>query len=150
MRLNLFKTAQLLGVTTIMFLVAACGGDAKKDNTDSVQKDSATAVIPTTGPTGKLIGAWHDEAIKSEKGEAIAYELVEGKDKTYLQAITFVGTKLKLNDSPPISPSATEVTKNGDKYTSVERPNETYIIAKDGDLMIYDGKELITKCKKLL
>lgn len=147
---NLLNTAQLLSVCIVTVLFSACGGQAKTDNKDSLKKDSATTVIPTTGPTGKLIGAWHDEAIKSEKGESIAYELVEGSDKIYLQAITFVGTKLKLNDTPPISSSATEVTKDGDKCTSVERPNETYVIAKDGDLMIYDGTELITKCKKLL
>lgn len=133
---------------TLSFFVFSCDNAAK---TTSPKTDSpATLAKPAAPATGTLIGAWHDAAIHSDKGEQIAYELITSGDKTYIQAITFVGTKLKLNDTPPISPSASELKKDGDKYTSVERPGESYEIAKDGDLLIYDGTELITKCKKLL
>jgi len=144
------KSAAVLIAAAIA--IAACGNSDKPGESTAVKADSLTlqAPVPAAVDSGKLIGAWHDEAIKSEKGEQIAYELVTNKDKFYLQAITFVGTNLKLNDTPPITPAASELTKDDNKYTSVERPNETYVVDKDGDLLIYDGTELIAKCKKLI
>jgi hypothetical protein len=150
---HLFVRSGKLLVITALIALSACNNAPKtaETKTDSTATPQAAAALPAaTGQTGTLIGAWHDEAIKSEKGESIAYELISSGDKTYIQAITFVGNNLKLNDTPPITPSASELKKDGDKYTSVERPTEYYLIDKDGDLLIYDGTEMVAKCKKLL
>ncbi|MCQ6960996.1 hypothetical protein [Mucilaginibacter aquariorum] len=128
---------------------ASCSQSAKTDKaaTDTTVK---TEVKPAVVDSGKLVGAWHDEAIKSDKGEEIAYEVVSSGHKVYIQAITFTGKNLILNDTPPISPSASEIKKDGDKYVSVERPDETYKIDKEGNLLIYDKGTLVATCKKLL
>lgn len=125
-------------------------GKSSAGKADSVKADSTAGLKPATEKTGKLVGAWHDETIKSDKGEQIAYEVISSGSKVYIQAITFVGTNLKLNDTPPITSSASEITKDGDKYHSVERPAEIYIVDKNGDLLIYDGTELVAKCKRLI
>jgi hypothetical protein len=146
------RSGKLLAITAFI-AITACNNTSKttETKTDSTATPQAAAALPAaTGQTGTLIGAWHDEAIKSEKGESIAYELISSGDKTYIQAITFVGNNLKLNDTPPITPSASELKKDGDKYTSIERPSEYYQIDKNGDLLIYDGTEMVAKCKKLL
>jgi hypothetical protein len=150
---HLFVRSGKLLAITVLIAVSACNNASKpaETKTDSTTTTQATAAAPaTTGQTGTLIGAWHDEAIKSEKGEQIAYELISSGDKAYIQAITFVGTNLKLNDTPPITPSASELKKDGNKYTSIERPAEYYLIDKDGDLLIYDGTEMVARCKKLI
>lgn len=139
--------------------ICACNQATKTTDTktDSVAKadsaakaEDAGVVGPHLNEAGKLVGAWHDETIKSEKGEQIAYEVVTDGKKVYIQAITFVGTNLKLNDTPPITAAASEIVKDGDQYHSVERPAEVYKIDKNGDLLIYDGAELVAKCKKLI
>jgi hypothetical protein len=146
---NLFCTSVKALTVVAVVAFSACNNASK--TTEAITDSTATVAPVATRPTtGKLIGVWHDEAIHSDKGEQIAYELVTAGDKTYIQAITFVGNDLKLNDTPPITPSASELKKDGDKYTSVERPGESYQIDKDGGLLIYDGGELITKCKKLI
>ncbi|MEO7211448.1 hypothetical protein [Mucilaginibacter sp.] len=143
------RSGKLLAVTALI-AVSACNNASKTAETKTDSTAAVATVPAATGQTGTLIGAWHDEAIKSEKGESIAYELISSGDKTYIQAITFVGNNLKLNDTPPITPSASELKKDGDKYTSVERPSEYYQIDKAGDLLIYDGTEMVAKCKKLI
>jgi hypothetical protein len=137
----------LIALTIIS--VAACDNSAK---TTAVKTDSVTAVKPAAikPDSGKLIGAWHDEAIKSDKGEEIAYEVISSGHKVYIQAITFTGTNLTLNDTPPITPASSEIRKEGDKYISVERPDESYKIDKDGNLLLYDKGVLVATCKKLL
>jgi hypothetical protein len=131
----------------IIVAVTACNRSAK---TNSATADSTAKPKPMAVDSGNLVGAWHDEAIKSDKGEEIAYEVVSRGHKVYVQAITFKGTNLKLNDTPPISPSASEIRKEGDGYVSVERPDESYKIDKEGNLLIYDKGILVATCKKLL
>jgi hypothetical protein len=137
----------LIALTIIS--IAACDNSAK---TTAVKTDSVTAVKPAAikPDSGKLIGAWHDEAIKSDKGEEIAYEVISSGHKVYIQAITFTGTNLTLNDTPPITPASSEIRKEGDKYICVERPDESYKIDKDGNLLLYDKGVLVATCKKLL
>jgi hypothetical protein len=144
------SSTRIVSICTVLsFFAFSCDNSAK---TTTTKTDSTATARPATGKpaTGKLIGVWHDTAIHSDKGEQIAYELVTGGDKTYIQAITFIGKDLKLNDTPPITPSASELKKDGGRYTSVERPGETYQIDKNGDLLIYDGTELVATCKKLI
>ncbi|RYU90263.1 hypothetical protein EWM62_12090 [Mucilaginibacter terrigena] len=144
---NIFTQTAVLAFLVIS--ITACDRSAK---TDAAKTDSAATV--TTAPlkvdSGKLVGAWHDEAIKSDKGEEIAYEVVSSGHKVYIQAITFTGKELILNDTPPISPSASEIRKEGDGYVSVERPDEGYKIDKQGNLLIYDKGILVATCKKIL
>ncbi|RWY57457.1 hypothetical protein [Mucilaginibacter gilvus] len=147
---HLFIRSGKLLVITAFIALSACNNASKTAETKTDSTAAVGAVPAATGQTGTLIGAWHDEAIKSEKGESIAYELISSGDKTYIQAITFVGKNLKLNDTPPITPSASELKKDGDKYTSIERPSEYYQIDKAGDLLIYDGTDMVAKCKKLI
>ncbi|OOQ56495.1 hypothetical protein [Mucilaginibacter pedocola] len=148
----IIRTGKFL-VLAIVVALSACDNKAKQSAEEKADSTNAAATeLPDTtkGKTGTLIGAWHDEAIKSEKGEQIAYELLSSGDKFYIQAITFVGNNLKLNDTPPVTPSASELKKDGDKYRSAERPEEYYLVDKDGDLLIYDGAEMVAKCKKLI
>jgi hypothetical protein len=143
--------SRLVIIAIVALSFASCSQSAKTDKaavaTDTTLK---TEVKPAIVDSGKLVGAWHDEAIKSDKGEEIAYEVVSSGHKVYIQAITFTGKNLTLNDTPPISPSASEIKKDGDKYVSVERPDETYKIDKEGNLLIYDKGTLVATCKKLL
>lgn len=137
----------IVAIATLTF--ASCDRSAK-NNTHAKDSTAIAPVKPAVVDSGKLVGAWHDEAIKSEKGEEIAYEVVSSGHKVYIQAITFTGTNLKLNDTPPISPSASEIRKEGDKYVSVERPDESYKIDKEGNLELYDKGVLVATCKRLL
>ena len=148
---NFFSRYCLLALW-LLSVTIGCKQTGKSDaaRTDSLKADSVIKFKTTATKTGKLVGAWHDETIKSDKGEQIAYEVISSGSKIYIQAITFIGNNLKLNDTPPITLSASEITKNGDKYHSVERPSEIYVVDKNGDLLIYDGTELVAKCKRLL
>lgn len=141
--------AKISALVLLTIIIASCERSAK---TDAKKSDSTTAVktAPMKVDSGKLVGAWHDEAIKSDKGEEIAYEVISSGHKVYIQAITFTGTNLTLNDTPPITPSATEIKKEGDKYVSVERPDESYKIDKEGNLELYDKGILVATCKKIL
>lgn len=141
--------AKISALVLLVITIASCDRSAK---TDAAKTDSTAAVktAPMKVDSGKLIGAWHDEAIKSDKGEEIAYEVISSGHKVYIQAITFTGTNLTLNDTPPITPSASEIKRDGDKYVSVERPDESYKIDKEGNLELYDKGVLVATCKKLL
>jgi len=141
--------AKISALVLLVITIASCERSAK---TDAAKTDSTTAVktAPMKVDSGKLIGAWHDEAIKSDKGEEIAYEVISSGHKVYIQAITFTGTNLTLNDTPPITPSASEIKRDGDKYVSVERPDESYKIDKEGNLELYDKGVLVATCKKML
>ncbi len=116
--------------------------------------DSATAKIAVqekpNAPASHLIGVWLDETLKTEQGEKIAYQMVRSGEKTYLQVISFTGTKLDVNDNPPLSPSAMELKRNGQKYISTERPNEIYTFDKSGAMLVYDETGLLMKCKRML
>ncbi|MES2265184.1 MAG: hypothetical protein V4520_00395 [Bacteroidota bacterium] len=144
----------IVAVSIITF--ASCDNTAKTDKapaaTDTIPKAPAApaAAAPAVIDTGKLVGAWHDESIKTEKGESIAYEVVSSGHKVYIQAITFVGTDLKLNDTPPITAAASEIRKEGDGYVSVERPDESYKVDKKGNLLLFDKGILVATCKKIL
>ncbi|MBD1386177.1 hypothetical protein IDJ75_12875 [Mucilaginibacter rigui] len=141
--------AKISALVLLVITITSCDRSAK---TTTAKTDSTAAVkpAPMKVDSGKLIGAWHDEAIKSDKGEEIAYEVVSSGHKVYIQAITFTGTDLTLNDTPPITPAATEIKKDGDKYVSVERPDESYKIDKEGNLELYDKGVLVATCKKIL
>ena len=136
-------------ISLIVTSIAACDSSPKPN---AIKTDTATTVKPVSvkPDSGKLVGAWHDEAIKSDKGEEIAYEVISSGHKVYIQAITFTGTNLTLNDTPPITPAASEIKKEGDKYISIERPDESYKIDKEGNLQLYDKSVLVATCKKLL
>ncbi|NCD69381.1 hypothetical protein [Mucilaginibacter agri] len=110
---------------------------AKKDSV--VRKDST-----------HLIGVWLDGDIKTEKGENVAYELVSQGTKTYIQVITFTEKKLNIDENPAISPSAMELKKSGNKYISLERANEIYMVNAAGELNIYDETGIIATCKRML
>jgi hypothetical protein len=144
------KFISRLTIVAIATLTFASCDRAAKTNTNAKDSTAIAPAKPAVVDSGKLVGAWHDEAIKSEKGEEIAYEVVSSGHKVYIQAITFTGTNLKLNDTPPISPSASEIRKEGDKYVSVERPDESYKIDKEGNLELYDKGVLVATCKRLL
>ena len=147
----LLKHAGKFLLLAIVITIAACSSDTKTGSTTDTAKIDTTAKLkPTAADSGHLVGVWHDETIKSDKGEQIAYEVVSRGKKIYIQAITFVGNDLKVNDTPPISPSASEIKKDGDHFVSVERPTETYKVDKKGNLLIYDNAELVAICKKLL
>jgi hypothetical protein len=147
----LLKHADKLLLLAIVITIAACNSATKNGSTtDTTKADTIVKPKPAAADSGHLVGVWHDETIKSDKGEQIAYEVVSSGKKIYIQAITFVGTDLKVNDTPPISPSATEIKKDGDHFVSVERTTETYKVDKAGNLLIYDNKELVALCKKLL
>jgi hypothetical protein len=149
MHIYITRLAKLSVIAVIIAAFASCNQSAKTDKTatDTTRK---AEIKPAVVDSGKLVGAWHDEAIKTDKGEEIAYEVVSSGHKVYIQAITFTGKNLTLNDTPPISPSASEIKKEGDKYVSVERPDESYKIDKEGNLLIYDKGTLVATCKKLL
>lgn len=136
---------------SMVIAFAACNSDTNAHSTTNTVKVNTTAKPkPMAADSGHLVGVWHDEAIKSDKGEQIAYEVVSRGKKIYIQAITFVGNDLKVNDTPPVSPSASEIKRDGDHFVSVERPAETYKVDKKGNLLIYDNAELVAICKKLL
>lgn len=143
------RFSQTTALALLVVTIASCDRSAK---TDAAKTDSTATVktAPLKVDSGKLIGAWHDEAIKSDDGKEIAYEVISSGHKVYIQAITFTGTNLTLNDTPPITPAASEIKKEGDKYISVERPDESYKIDKEGNLELYDKGILVATCKRLL
>lgn len=83
----------------------------KKPAADSTAMAKSNTVVTMHADTGHLVGAWHDEAIKTEDGKDIAYEVISKGNKVYIQAITFTGKSLTLNDAPPITSSASEIKK---------------------------------------
>lgn len=151
---HFLRNAGLFIAIAAIAFIAACNSDGKKTGTADTTKKDTTAIVtpPMAVDSGHLVGVWHDEAIKSDDGKQIAYEVVSSLNtqKIYIQAITFTGTDLKVNDTPPISPSATEIKKDGDHYVSVERPNEIYKVDKKGSLLIYDENKLVAVCGKIL
>jgi hypothetical protein len=151
---NISRISRSLVIAAVaMVAITACDNAAKTKPSAASETKLPVAEVqpkPAVVDSGHLIGVWHDEAIKSDKGEEIAYEVVSSGKKVYIQAITFTGTNLTVNDTPPISPSASEIKRVGDKYVSVERADEAYKIDKKGNLLIYDHDKLVAVCKKLL
>lgn len=140
-----------LAITAIAVIsLASCDRAAKTDMkvTDTIAK--LPVAKPAVVDSGKLVGAWHDEAIKTDKGEEIAYEVISSGHKVYIQAITFTGKNLTLNDTPPITPAASEIKKDGEGYVSVDRPDERYKIDKEGNLLLFDKGVLVATCKRIL
>ena len=64
--------------------------------------------------------------------------------------ITFKEKKLSVNDNPEISPSASEVKKEKNRYISLADAADIYLVEKAGDLLIYDRTGFIARCKKML
>ncbi|MBL4678334.1 MAG: hypothetical protein JKY70_19350 [Mucilaginibacter sp.] len=139
-----------LAVLVTIVAIACSNEEKKKPSADSAAMAKSNTVITMQADTGHLVGAWHDEAIKSEDGKDIAYEVISKGTKVYIQAITFTGKELTLNDAPPITASASEIRKDGDKYVGVNSPAEIYKVDKTGNLLIYDGETLVAICKKIL
>jgi hypothetical protein len=125
--------------------IASCKQQASTNTSTSVKKAS---VVKTD--TTHLIGVWLDQEIKTEKGEQVAYELLSQGKKTFIQVITFTEKKLDIDDNPRIAAGASELKTSGNKFISVDRANEIYMVGKNGDLYIYDETGLIAQCKKLL
>jgi hypothetical protein len=152
MHQNVFRISKsFLFAAIAMIAVTACDNKEKaKQPVTETKPVIATQPKPAAVDSGHLIGVWHDEAIKSDKGEEIAYEVVSSGKKVYIQAITFTGTNLTVNDTPPITPSASEIKRVGDKYVGIQNADEVYKIDKDGNLLIYDKDKLVAVCKKLL
>ena len=150
---NISRIARSLMIAAVvMAAFSACDNTAKTKPATNETKPVIAEVQPKPAAvdSGHLIGAWHDEAIKSDKGEEIAYEVVSSGKKIYIQAITFTGTNLTLNDTPPITPSASEIKRVGDKYVGVANADEVYKVDEKGNLLIYDKDKLVAVCKKLL
>lgn len=152
----MYKFFLRVAIVAAALSFTACDNTTKTDKApaaDSIAKAPAAPVAPAQPAiidTGKLVGAWHDESIKTDNGESIAYEVVSSGHKVYIQAITFTGTNLKLNDTPPITASASEIRKQADGYVSVERPDESYKVDKKGNLLLFDKGILVATCKKIL
>lgn len=145
---SIFK---LFASVVMVTVIAACSNEEKKKPAaDSTAMAKSNTVVTMHADTGHLVGAWHDEAIKTEDGKDIAYEVISKGNKVYIQAITFTGKSLTLNDAPPITSSASEIKKDGDKYVGVNSPTEIYKVDKTGNLLIYDGETLVAVCKKIL
>jgi hypothetical protein len=125
--------------------IASCKQQTNTNTSTSVKKDTVVKTDST-----HLIGVWLDQEIKTEKGEQVAYQLVSQGKKTFIQVITFTEKKLDIDDNPRIAPGASQLKTSGNKYISVDRPNEIYMVGKNGDLFIYDETGLIAQCKKLL
>lgn len=128
----------------------SCSQSAPSNKPAADSGATATKTAQATAPKTKLIGVWLDEAIKSEQGQQIAYQLVRLDKKTYLQVITFTGKKLDIDDNPPLSPSATELKQSGQQFISTEPTHEIFSFSKNGDLEVYDKTGLIMKCKRML
>lgn len=147
----MYKFLKPVLAVSVITLIVACSNEEKKEpSADSTAMAKSNTVVTMHADTGHLVGAWHDEAIKSEDGKDIAYEVISKGNKVYIQAITFTGKELTLNDAPPITASASEIRKDGDKYVGVNSPTEIYKVDKTGNLLIYDGETLVAICKKIL
>jgi hypothetical protein len=141
----------LFTAVTLLTIFSACDNQPKKE-----QEAKQTAPKPVVVPapvqkaTGKLVGVWYDEQIKSEKGEQIAYVIIAKDKQIFIQAIAFPGTKLVVSDVPEIDPSATELKKTSNGYVNMMNDTELYKIDKAGNLLIYDQGELVMTCKKVM
>ncbi|MBS7566890.1 hypothetical protein KHS38_20965 [Mucilaginibacter sp. Bleaf8] len=149
-----------------MFGMVACKQPAASNQEKSDSTATATQQQPqsadtaahdhthedlTVHETGHLLGVWYDDAIKAPDGQSVAYEIVsDKKQQIFIQVITFTGTKITVNDIPPISPTATALKKTGNMYVSKSNAKEFYKVDKNGDLLIYDETGLLAQCKKIL
>jgi len=126
----------------------SCTHTERKAGNQTAQ--TPTASIPHVADSTRLIGVWLDQELTWQKNQRVAYEIIEKKKKIYIQVITFEGKKLNVNDNPALSATATELSKSGDKYISNDQPKIVYTFDKGGDMMMYDEKGLIAKCKRML
>jgi len=144
------KSILATGIASLL-IFSACDNQPKKE-TEVKQATPAPAVVPTPvqKATGKLVGVWYDEQIKSEKGEQIAYVIIAKDKQIFIQAVAFPGTKLVVSDVPEIESSATELRKTANGYVNISNDLELYKIDKGGNLLIYDQGELLMTCKKVM
>jgi hypothetical protein len=141
----------LFTAITLLTTFSACDNQPKKEQ-EAKQATPKPVVVPAPvqKATGKLVGVWYDEQIKSEKGEQIAYVIIAKDKQIFIQAIAFPGTKLVVSDVPEIDPSATELKKTSNGYVNMMNDTELYKIDKAGNLLIYDQGELVMTCKKVM
>ena len=141
----------LFTAITVLATFSACDNQPKKEQ-EAKQAAPKPVVVPAPvqKATGKLVGVWYDEQIKSEKGEQIAYVIISKDKQIFIQAIAFPGTKLVVSDVPEIDPSATELKKTSNGYVNMMNDTELYKIDKAGNLLIYDQGELVMTCKKVM
>jgi hypothetical protein len=143
----------LFTAITLLTILSACDNQPKKEEqVKQVSPKPAVTVtpVPVQKASGKLVGVWYDEQIKSEKGEQIAYVVIAKDKQVFIQAIAFPGTKLVVSDVPEIDPSATELKKTSKGYVNINNDTELYKIDKAGNLLIYDQGELVMTCKKVM
>lgn len=134
----------------MLFVVTAC--NRQSGSQTAATSNTKPVETPKAAPadTGKLVGVWYDESIKTEQGQQIAYEVISKGKKVYIQAITFNSNNLKVSDSPVIDSTATLLKRNGNVFINANSPNEIYKVDKAGNLLIYDQTGLVVKCKKVL
>ena len=140
----------LLTAVGITLLLSACNNKPKPTEEKVADPKPVIVAAPVKKETGKLVGVWYDEEIKSEKGEQIAYVIISKEKQIYIQAVAFPGKKLVVSDVPEIDPGATELKKITEGYANANSPTEEYKVDKKGNLLIYDNKELIMTCKKVM
>ncbi|QJD94591.1 hypothetical protein HH214_01230 [Mucilaginibacter robiniae] len=135
-----------------IFIITACNRPSANQaaTATNTQPKPVEMSKPAPADTGRLVGVWYDESIKTEQGQQIAYEVVSKGKKIYIQAITFNSNNLKVSDSPVIEPNATLLKRNGNVFINANSPNEIYKVDKAGNLLIYDQTGLVVKCKKVL
>lgn len=110
-------------------------------------RDSVQAATPDST---FLLGVWYDDKIKAPDGANIAYQVITDKNRVFIQPVAFKGKKLQVSDAPVIQPTATELIKQGDRYITKDSPEDSYLVDKDGNLLIYHNNELLVTCKKIL
>ena len=140
----------LLTAVGITLLFSACDNKPKPAEVKTAEPTPVIAPAPVKKETGKLVGVWYDEEIKSEKGEQIAYVVISKEKQIFIQAVAFPGTKLVVSDVPEIDPGATELKKTTTGYANMSNPTEEYRVDKKGNLLIFDNNELVMTCKKVM
>ncbi|GAA4794983.1 hypothetical protein GCM10023231_24210 [Olivibacter ginsenosidimutans] len=122
----------------------------QKTDTTSLPIGNKDVMNVATPDSTYLLGVWYDEEIKTPDGAKIAYQVITDKKRVVIQPVAFKGEKLQVSDQPVIQPTATELVKHGDRYISADSPEDSYVVDKAGNLLIYHHDKLLVTCKKIL